>query len=127
MQVPVLETPDGCICEATAIARFIGRLRGDSNMFGSSFFEAALVDQWIAFAKNELDLPVGMWVYPILGFIESNAANTAQARPCRAIGSRQTAARAAARLSRAAAPSLTPATFHLWRRRRTMSRARCPF
>ena len=80
VQVPVLETPDGCICEATAIARFIGRLRGDSNMFGSSFFDAALVDQWIAFAKNELDLPVGMWVYPILGFIESNAANTAQAR-----------------------------------------------
>ena len=78
--MPVLETPEGCICEATAIARFIGRLRGDSNMFGSSFFEAALVDQWIAFAKNELDLPVGMWVYPILGFIESNAANTAQAR-----------------------------------------------
>ena len=80
MQVPVLETPDGCICEATAIARFIGRLRGDSNMFGASFFDAALVDQWIAFAKNEIDLPVGMWVYPILGFIESNAANTAQAR-----------------------------------------------
>lgn len=47
-------------------------------MYGSSFFEAGLVDQWIEFAKNELDLPVGMWIYPVLGFIESNESNTAK-------------------------------------------------
>ena len=44
--------------------------------------------QWIEFAKNELDLPVGMWIYPILGFIQSNAANEAKAKEdvARALG-----------------------------------------
>ena len=43
-------------------------------------YEAGLVDQWIEFAKNELDLPVGMWIYPILGFIQSNKGNTERAQ-----------------------------------------------
>ena len=51
-------------------------MRADTNMYGASFFEAGLVDQWIEFAKNELDLPVGMWIYPVLGFIKSNEENT---------------------------------------------------
>ena len=55
-------------------------MRADTNMYGSTFFEAGLVDQWIEFAKNELDLAVGMWIYPVLGFIESNDANTEKAR-----------------------------------------------
>jgi len=79
-KVPVLETSAGCISEATAIARFVARMRPDTNMYGASFFEAGLVDQWIEFAKNELDLPVGMWIYPILGFIASNADHTAKAK-----------------------------------------------
>jgi glutathione S-transferase len=79
-KVPVLQTPEGCICEAAAIARYVARTRADTNMYGGSFFEAGLVDQWIEFAKNELDLPVGMWIYPILGFINSNASNTDKAK-----------------------------------------------
>ena len=58
-KVPVLETPEGCICEAGAIARYVARIRADTNMYGSSFFEAGLVDQWVEFAKNELVMPVG--------------------------------------------------------------------
>ena len=79
-KVPVLSTAEGCICEAAAIARYVARMRADTNMYGGSFYEAGLVDQWIEFAKNELDLPIGMWIYPILGFIQSNAANTAKAQ-----------------------------------------------
>ena len=56
-------------------------MRMDTNMYGSTFFEAGRVDQWIEFAKNELDLPVGMWIYPILGFITSNDENTAKVNP----------------------------------------------
>ena len=78
--MPVLETDKGCISEATAIARFVARMRADSNLFGGSFFAAGQVDQWIEFAKNELDLPIGMWIYPILGFIPSNETNTKQAK-----------------------------------------------
>uniref|UniRef100_A0A7S4F181 Elongation factor 1-gamma n=1 Tax=Chrysotila carterae TaxID=13221 RepID=A0A7S4F181_CHRCT len=79
-KVPVLQTAEGAICEAAAIVRYVGRMRADTNMYGSSFFEAGQVDQWVEFAKNELDLPVGMWIYPILGFINSNAKNTQQAK-----------------------------------------------
>ena len=79
-KVPVLKTAEGAISEATAIARYVARMRPDTNMYGASFYEAGLVDQWIEFAKNELDLPVGMWIYPILGFIQSNASNTEKAK-----------------------------------------------
>ena len=51
-KVPVLETAEGCICEAGAIARYVARIRADTNMYGSSFFEAGLVDQWVEFAKR---------------------------------------------------------------------------
>ena len=54
-KVPVLETSNGPISEAAAIARYVARMRADTNMYGSSFYEAGLVDQWIEFAKNELD------------------------------------------------------------------------
>ena len=79
-KVPVLSTSEGCICEAAAIARYVARMRADTNMYGGSFYEAGLVDQWIEFAKNELDLPIGMWIYPILGFFSSTAANTSKAQ-----------------------------------------------
>ena len=97
--------PEGSVRRSrwpTCILRYVARMRADTNMYGSSFYEAGLVDQWIEFAKNELDLPVGMWIYPILGFIKSNAANEAKVRtptppspyaiwatgPCRAAGRR---------------------------------------
>jgi len=79
-KVPVLQTAEGCICEAAAIARYLARLSPRTNMYGSTFFEAGLVDQWIEFAMTELDLPVGMWIYPILGFVESSDVNTVKAK-----------------------------------------------
>jgi len=79
-KVPVLVTDNGPICEAAAIARYIARMRPNENMYGNNFYEAGLVDQWIEFAKNELDLPIGMWIYPILGFIPSNVTNTEKAK-----------------------------------------------
>ncbi len=79
-KVPVLTTPHGHLNEPVAILRHVGRLRADTALAGKTFFDEALVDQWIEFAKQELDLPVGMWVYPILGFIASDGANTASAK-----------------------------------------------
>lgn len=40
MQTPVLETPDGVIFESTAMARYIARLRRDTELLGASFFES---------------------------------------------------------------------------------------
>lgn len=79
-KVPVLETPEGCIWEAFAIAQYVARMRADSNMYGTSFFESAQVDQWLEFAKNEIDIAMGVWVYPVLGFINYNKSTCEKAK-----------------------------------------------
>ncbi|RYH14964.1 glutathione S-transferase family protein [archaeon] len=79
-RVPVLETPQGSIFESNAIARFVARLRGDAQLLGSTVFESAQVDSWIAFSSHDLELPASLWFYPVLGTIPSNAAVSAKAK-----------------------------------------------
>lgn len=74
-KVPVLETDQGSIFESNAIARHLARL-SETSLFGSNEYEEALVNQWIDFAASEIDLPAGVWLYPILGYIEFNAEAT---------------------------------------------------
>lgn len=74
-KVPVLVTDDGAIFESNAIARHLARL-AETSLFGSNEYEEALVNQWIDFAASEIDLPAGVWLYPILGYIEFNAEAT---------------------------------------------------
>ena len=38
-KVPVLETPDGPVCESNAIARYVTRLKADNPLYGSSLIE----------------------------------------------------------------------------------------
>ena len=71
-KVPILETPQGCIFESGAIARYVARLRLDTNLLGGSFFQQAQVDQWIDFCNNEVEPPRGIWLYPIQGYIAYN-------------------------------------------------------
>lgn len=79
-KVPVLQTSEGTIFESNAIARYIARLRRDSNLYGKSFFESSQVDAWVDFALNEVELPASMWVYPVLGLSDFNPAVTAQSK-----------------------------------------------
>ena len=53
-KVPVLETAEDSISEPAAIARYVARMRADTKMYGASFFEAGLVDQWVEFASPSL-------------------------------------------------------------------------
>jgi elongation factor 1-gamma len=78
-KVPVLETPEGCIFESNAIARYVARQNG-SKIYGASAFEASQIDQWIDFSANEIELPGAAWLYPILGYVPNNpeATNKAQ-------------------------------------------------
>jgi len=41
---------------------------------GKTFFESSLVEAWLDFASHDVELPATMWVYPILGFMESRPA-----------------------------------------------------
>lgn len=79
-KVPVLETPQGPIFESNAIARYIARIRRDSDLYGRTFYESAVVDSWIDFCAHELELPATMWVYPIIGYMPFNATAHAKAK-----------------------------------------------
>jgi len=78
-KVPVLETSEGTISEANAIARYLARL-SKNHLYGKTDFEASQVDQYIDFSTNYIELPGAVWVYPILGQINNNAAATAKAQ-----------------------------------------------
>jgi elongation factor 1-gamma len=41
-------------------------------LYGGSFFESALVDQWVDFAANEIEAPRAIWLYPTLGLLDFN-------------------------------------------------------
>jgi elongation factor 1-gamma len=78
-KVPVLETNEGHIFEANAIARYVAR-QGANSLYGATPFDAALVEQWIEFAATEIELPGNAWVFPILGFIPENTIATQKAK-----------------------------------------------
>jgi len=79
-KVPVLETKEGCIWESNAIARYVARLDPNTKLFGSSAFENALVEQWLDFAGAEVVLPLRVWIYPIMGYMENHPEATNKAK-----------------------------------------------
>jgi len=78
-KIPFLHTDQGIVFQSNAIARYVASLNG-SNLLGANAFEAAIVDSWIEFAANEIDLPASVWVFPVLGYIPNNPAATAKAK-----------------------------------------------
>lgn len=78
-KIPVLETKEGTIWEPNAIALWVAR-QGKCSIYGQSPFEASLMENWIEYAANEIELPGNVWVYPILGFIPNNAVATNKAK-----------------------------------------------
>lgn len=69
-KVPVLETPQGAIFESNAIARYVARIRNDTDLYGSSFFESSQVDQWLDACANELEPAASILLYRIFGYME---------------------------------------------------------
>eukprot|EP00252_Welwitschia_mirabilis_P026350 TRINITY_DN863_c0_g1_i1.p1 TRINITY_DN863_c0_g1~~TRINITY_DN863_c0_g1_i1.p1 ORF type:complete len:423 (+),score=63.65 TRINITY_DN863_c0_g1_i1:201-1469(+) len=67
-KVPVLETPEGPIFESNAIARYVARLKGETNLFGSSTIDYGRVEQWIDFSTTEIDINIVRWYYPRIGY-----------------------------------------------------------
>eukprot|EP00007_Cunea_sp_BSH-02190019_P006849 CAMPEP_0174232326 /NCGR_PEP_ID=MMETSP0417-20130205/2640_1 /TAXON_ID=242541 /ORGANISM="Mayorella sp, Strain BSH-02190019" /LENGTH=430 /DNA_ID=CAMNT_0015310355 /DNA_START=134 /DNA_END=1426 /DNA_ORIENTATION=+ len=78
-KVPTLVTPEGPVWESNAIASYVAHAK-PSQLFGSSQYEAALVEQWVHFASNEIDLPAAAWLYPIWGLVAENPEATNKAR-----------------------------------------------
>jgi elongation factor 1-gamma len=68
-----MDTPFGSIYESDAILKYIARLRPDTGLLGSTFFQQAQVDQWLNWSGFELEVARGAWIYPLFGVGEANA------------------------------------------------------
>jgi len=79
-KVPAMDTPHGPIFESGAIQRYVGRLRPEAGLYGNSFYQAGVIDQWLDFITTEVDVARGAWIYPILGYVEFNQAVYEQAK-----------------------------------------------
>jgi elongation factor 1-gamma len=86
-KVPCLETSEGSIFGSNAIARYVARIRGDTELCGRSFFDSASVDSWVDFCAYELELGCVTWVYPVFGFMpfSETAQKTAEAQVAKAL------------------------------------------
>lgn len=73
-RVPVLETSKGSIFESNAIARYVARIRNDTELYGTSFFESAQVDSWIDFCSHDIELVriLNLYTYTTVALIESS-------------------------------------------------------
>jgi elongation factor 1-gamma len=71
-KVPAMETPFGPLYESGAILRYIARLRPDTGLLGSSFYHAALVDQWLDWSGFELEPARAAWLYPLWKILPFN-------------------------------------------------------
>jgi len=73
-KVPFLETDMGCITSSNAIARYIARCRADTSLYGNSFDDEGQIDTWMEFSTYELEVPLVILLYPVLGVMEAPAA-----------------------------------------------------
>ncbi|CAI9786703.1 unnamed protein product [Fraxinus pennsylvanica] len=69
-KVPVLETPDGPIFESNAIARYVTKLQPENPLYGTSLYDYGCIEQWIDFATTEIDVNIGRWYLPRIGFAQ---------------------------------------------------------
>ena len=79
-RAPCLETPQGCVTESNAIARYVAGLRTDTELLGGSFMEKALVDSWMEFCSHDLEMPATIWFYPVIGLLPYNQEANEKAR-----------------------------------------------
>ena len=78
-RVPLLVTPTGALSESNSIARYLAKVRRDTELAGRTFFEAAQVDSWLDFAVTDLELPAALVTGPIFGTAPSAPAVEAEA------------------------------------------------
>jgi len=71
-KVPAMDTPQGPLYEHLAMLKYVAGLRPDTGLLGQSYYHSALIDQWLYWGQNEVDAPVGLLVYPILGYLQYN-------------------------------------------------------
>jgi len=79
-RLPVLTSEKGSVGNSTAIAKYVGSMRADSNMMGNSFFETCRVDSWLEFGAHDLEEPACALVWLQRGLISVPDKAAAMAR-----------------------------------------------
>jgi elongation factor 1-gamma len=74
-KVPFLQTDTGCIASSNAIARYVARCRADTSLYGKCFDDEGQIDTWMEFCTYELEIPLAVWLYPVLGLMEAPEAS----------------------------------------------------
>lgn len=69
-KVPYLETDQGCIFTSHAVARYVARVRADTPLLGCCFDDEGEIDTLLDFCTQELEIPLMMLVYPVLGMMD---------------------------------------------------------
>lgn len=74
-KVPTMETANGeCLYESNALAYYIAAASKKTNLIGSEdAMNAALIQQFIGVADNEVVRTVSAWVYPLMGYTAFDA------------------------------------------------------
>jgi elongation factor 1-gamma len=70
-KVPFLQTDTGCIASSNAIARYVARCRADTSLYGKCFDDEGQIDTWMEFSTYDLEVPLAVWLYPVLGLMEA--------------------------------------------------------
>ena len=71
--MPAFEAPEGPLFESNAIAYYVAAA-DKPELLGKNAYEMALVQQFLAFADNELCGPIAAWYYPLAGYAPFNEA-----------------------------------------------------
>jgi len=79
-KTPLLVSPTGPIFGGNAIARYLSRLRADCGLYGTSFHNTALVDQWVDFSAHELEPACLIWLLPVKGVMAFNGKSYIEAK-----------------------------------------------
>jgi len=80
-KVPAFEGSDGfTLYESNAIAYYAASAKENTQLLGKNKQQAALVQQFISLADNELCPLIGTWLYPIMGYTQNNVAATEKAK-----------------------------------------------
>ncbi|KAG2216989.1 hypothetical protein INT45_007674 [Circinella minor] len=68
-KIPAFSSDKVNLFESSAIAYYAAAQQEDSPLLGSNAVEKALILQWILFSENEININLGGWVYPLLGYV----------------------------------------------------------
>ncbi|KAI8090426.1 hypothetical protein BDF21DRAFT_356952, partial [Thamnidium elegans] len=68
-KIPVLESAEVNLFESSAIAYYAAAQKENNALLGSNAAEKAEIIQWMLFAENEINVNLGGWLYPLLGYL----------------------------------------------------------